>query len=651
MTRFHYPLLFLCGYLSALCSNAQLTQRNLLKKYAPEVVAQALIPKDKWHPFPQTPAEWKEKVSDSVIQQLVRDGEEALSKEFRPIPASIALDYVRNGNRSRYEAISFSKRKQLWDLMMAETVEGKGRFLNALIDGIWSVCEESFWGSTAHLTGQKGGSGLPNAAEPVVDLFAAETASALAWTDYFLGPALAKVSNQVRPRIAFEIKRRILDPMLTANYSYLGVGRPEAKLNNWAPWVISNYITAALLIEKDESKRADALVRSMKVLDQYINGLGEDGSCDEGPSYWFVAGASVFDALNLLEDASGGKINIYNEPIIQKMGTYVYKTHIVNENFINVADAPAKFKADGLMLYRFGQAIGDETMKRFGSWAFRMFANDKNTSGSGSPSAWNCMRKLYNLQVAGDAKKYIAQQPMVKDVWLSDIELMAARGNRFYVATHGGHNAESHNHNDVGDFIVYADNYPLIIDVGRGTYTSKTFSKDRYTLWFNTSSFHNLPTINGYQQKEGKDFKATAVAYKKAKDNASLSLNIASAYPPEAGVKSWQRMVQLGHNNDGILITDAYDVNATSLSTQTFMTTCEVTLVAPGKIGLQLPSNKTVNLSYDPQLWEAKKEKVPLTTPEDQVFKTTWEGKDIWRILLTSKKALTKGTTRYTFSF
>ena len=36
----------------------------------------------------------------------------------------------------------------------------------------------------------------------------------------------------------------------------------------------------------------------------------------------------------------------------------------------------------------------------------------------------------------------------------------------FYVAAQGGHNAESHNHNDVGNFIVFLNGKPVIVDVG-----------------------------------------------------------------------------------------------------------------------------------------------------------------------------------------
>ena len=47
----------------------------------------------------------------------------------------------------------------------------------------------------------------------------------------------------------------------------------------------------------------------------------------------------------------------------------------------------------------------------------------------------------------------------------------------------GGHNDESHNHNDVGSFVVYHNGKPILVDPGVGEYTSKTFSKERYTIW------------------------------------------------------------------------------------------------------------------------------------------------------------------------
>src|SRR5690606_39553860 len=49
--------------------------------------------------------------------------------------------------------------------------------------------------------------------------------------------------------------------------------------------------------------------------------------------------------------------------------------------------------------------------------------------------------------------------PLLRDVWLSEIQVMAARDqggtpDGFYLAAKGGNNHESHNHNDIGNFVV-----------------------------------------------------------------------------------------------------------------------------------------------------------------------------------------------------
>ena len=64
--------------------------------------------------------------------------------------------------------------------------------------------------------------------------------------------------------------------------------------------------------------------------------------------------------------------------------------------------------------------------------------------------------RLWNFAAMKNCDKEKGNEPSLKDVWLKSIELMISRtGKGLFVASHGGHNAESHNHNDVGDFIVY----------------------------------------------------------------------------------------------------------------------------------------------------------------------------------------------------
>ncbi|MGZ3761515.1 MAG: heparinase II/III domain-containing protein [Mucilaginibacter sp.] len=630
--------------LSVIVAHAQITHRDLLQRYLLPLSGANLIAQKDFKPFPTTAEEWRNQLPDSVLKTIIKNGEEALKKQFQPIPATVMLQYVRTGNRVNYERLSFVKRDMLWDLVLAEVAEGKGRFTDHIADGVWSTCEETYWGLPVHLTIQKAGVGLADVQDPTVDLFAAETASVLAWADYFVGDKLQQVSPLLRKRIYYEVNKRIFAPMDTAHYEWMGKGDANAKLNNWAPWIASNYLTAALLLEKNTVKRVNAVNRCIKITDQYINGLGADGGCDEGPIYWFAAGASVFDVLNLLDDATGGKINIYNHPFVKKIGAYIYKTHIGSSYFINVADAHPKIEVDGPMIYRFGKLVNDDQMMRFGSWAtYNLPLHETEVE------TFRRTRRVYNLFAGGHIPKYSGSYRDQTDVWFSDVQLMSSRSvNGLFVAAHGGNNGESHNHNDVGDFMVYANNYPVIIDVGTGTYTARTFGKDRYTLWFNTSAYHNLPTINEKEQSDGLGFAASDVSYQTDQNHSSLGMNIKNAYPPNAGIIYWNRTVEMIKSGK-IVVTDQYQLKGQMKGvTQTFMTVCPTDLSRTGKIIFTLPDQKTVTLDYDAKTWTVTKEKMQLDSPEDQGLKTSWGHLDIYRILLLNKTSASKASINYT---
>jgi hypothetical protein len=636
--RCFFVLFFLLLIISA---TGQITQRNILPDFSDQQLAGFLIPQNDFKPFPKTADGWHKVLPDSLIRFLIEKGDESLSRPFGEIPATIMLEFTRNNNRTDYESISFSKRSELWNMVLAEAVSGNGKYTDQIVNGIWSICEESFWGISAHVGIQKAGPGLPDVEDPVVDLFAAETAALLAWTDYFIGPRLDTVSKLIRKRIRYEIDRRVFTPMTTAQYGWMGGGNPNAKTNNWAPWIASNYITANLLIQKDQAKKIEALNIAIKIINHYMNGLGDDGGCDEGPSYWTAAGACVFDALNLLYDATGGHFDVYKNRFIDKMGAYIYNTHIDGKYFINVADAHPTMEPDGLLIFRFGKAAGNQNMMNMGSWAFHTYGN--------SSGRFHHTRTLYNLPAIKECAAYPYKENPVNDVWYSDVQLMASRtGNNLFVASHAGNNGESHNHNDVGDFVVYSDGSPVIIDVGSGTYTARTFSKDRYKLWFNTSPFHNLPTVNNTEQREGGRYAAGDVAYQKTKSSSQLSMDIANAYPSEAGIESWNRNVELDKSTNNVWVKDRFELkNATNNISQTFMTVCETDITSPGKIIFYLPGDQKVFLDYDAKIWEASKEKIALATPEDQGLKESWQGRDIWRILLQLKKPVRKGSILY----
>jgi hypothetical protein len=626
------------GLLIAYYGIAQVTQRNILtNKFSAEQVKAALVSKDAFKPYPQTAEAWRKALPDSVFKQSIVAGEAGLKFKFEPISATLSLDFVRSGDRERHSNISFAKRNTLTELILAESMEDKGRFTEAILNGIWSICEESFWGVPAHI----GKTGLPDVENPEVDLFTAETASVLALADYFTGPKLDKINPLIRKRIYFETNRRLFEPMLTKGNQYKWMSKTMA-VNNWNPWIMSNWMLSNLLLEKQAPRRAAMLYASISGLDLYLNGLGEDGGCDEGPSYWFAAGGSVYDCLELLQQAT--QLQVYDHPLIQKMAAYVYKAHIDGYYFTNFADADPVLKPDGLMLYRFGIAIADKQLESLGAWSFQQFPSTGVTG-------FQRMRRVQNLLTIPLINKTLNYQP-VKDAWVSDIQVMTARTSKgLYLATHGGHNAESHNHNDVGDFIVYANGQPMIVDAGRGNYTARTFSSKRYELWFTQSEYHNLPIINGFGQIAGREFEATQVVSNINEQQAVLTMNIAAAYPKEAGIKQWERKIKLDRVNNQIALTDSYAlaVKASSIQ-QVFMTVANVNLSNPGSIILTGDENTQLQLDYDAKLWTASSELTSTEGMEYKSFKTKWGGKLVTRILLTAKTLKTTGIHSFKIS-
>lgn len=613
--------------------------RRLLSSMWPaEKLATALLPRAEWSPHPraQQRDRWNS-LPGEVCAAIVDAGEKSLPGDWPSLPATLFLGYVRDGNRSRYEGARNARRNRLQALTLAECVEGKGRFLDQMANGIWLTCEESFWGVPAHMGLQKRGTGLPDVTETVIDLFAAETAAQLAWTEYLLGPQLAQVHPLVRERIRLEIERRILAVYRTRDdFGWMGF-QSDRPVNNWNPWINSNCLACALLVDH-EPGRAALVHKILSSLDRFLDGYHDDGGCDEGPSYWGHAGGSLYDNLELLHSASGGAVDFYANPLVRAIGRYITRAHIADRWFTNFADASARVQLAGDLVFHYGKRIGDEDMQALGAWAAR-----ESSSAIPEGGLLRQLPALFRLDEIAQAK---AEQPLLRDVWLPGIQVMAARPTAgspqgLYLAAQGGHNAESHNHNDVGNFIVYADGQPALIDAGVETYTAKTFSARRYDIWTMQSAYHNLPTINGVMQAAGREFAAREVSYRATDDTAEFRLDLAGAYPPEAGLESWRRVLRLDRARNVVEVRDAFVLQkAGGKVVISLITPCLVAISGAGRLSLSGGFLKVgkIEIAF-PESWNVTTESVATMDPR---LHAVW-GDQIFRVLLAAENLPTQG--------
>ena len=608
---------------------------------------EVLLARTAWKPAPSIADREKwNALSDGLKARVAREGQRALAQPIPALPATLFLDYTRNGNRSRFEDAMFGRRSRLHALVLAECLEDRGRLLDAIVDAVWAIAEESSWTVPAHQGAQKAKGGLPDADEPIVDLFAAQTAHSFAWTLYLLGDRLDKVSPLVRPRMAREIERRVLGPYLARDdFWWMGFDPRASRPNNWNPWINSNVLAAALLVEPSDARRADIVHKVLRSLDKYLGPYPKDGSCDEGPAYWTRAGASLFESLELLQSASGGRINEFADPVIANMGRFAYRARINGDWVVDVGDSDPRVGVDHALVYRYGVAIGDPLLRAYGASGATedALALDDRSIGRAvfSLFGWEEMAKERNMPA-----------PLPRDVWLpsEDMQLMAARDREgssdgLYVAAWGAHNDQSHNHNDVGNVIVFVDGHPVLVDAGRPVYTAQTFGNRRYEIWQMQSAFHNLPTVNGVMQIEGRKAAARDVTYTTSDDSAELRMDIAAAYPASAGIVSWLRSVRLNRGRD-VTITDRATLGRRSRDVMlNLMTPCEVREEQPGVLRLTCAGSKAATSAavvvlarFDQRVQAATVERIPL---DDPLMQRAW-GDHLNRIVLAARESADK---------
>lgn len=568
-------------------------------------------------------------INDEQKPRLINEAEKMLDREIPQLYAHEYMMFRRDGNRSVFESRYFPRRTMLLTLALGEYVERQGRFTDKLIDVLWLILEETTWVLPAHNPSKAGvNCCLPYAYTgdvDYIDLFAATTAADLAWVYYLCRDILDDVTTIISDRMIFELDRRIINPFLNECYMWdkcWWTGMHGNEVNNWAPWIVSNILTVAALTVEDTTKRSMVIRSSLPILDNFTSVYHPDGGCDEGPNYWNAAGGALFNACLVLYDMTDGYINVFDDPLIKNMGEYAVKVIITKNRALNFADSPSRVRPDPMLIYQWGEACGSDVMKQYGMWRL-----DGELPGvapdTSMPYRWMgflCAPRLPKMEFIPPKHVYIGGL----EVAVSREKNELAKG--LYVALKGGNNAESHNHNDLGNIVVFSDDKPIFLDAGSGKYTKRTFSKDRYTIWAMCSDYHNCATFNGVTQKAGRDFASRGTVYDA--ETGKMTLDLTAAYPREAKLAAYKRSAVLA--NSEITVTDEIILAENGNVTFSFITRVIPESVTESSFVIE---GRTV--SFDSSLAYAIEE-LSKAEPEVATIPSGWDTEVLYRITLTS---------------
>lgn len=479
----------------------------------------------------------------------------ALATPWEALTAQGYLRYSRDGNRSEYERPYFQRRRRIGAFALAWAATREDAFAAAAADGIWLACEESTWCVPAHVRHQVPASERWQLVAPgatgYIDLFNCETAQCLAEACQLLGPALAAIDPSLAQRAAHEIRRRVIDPLLAgATPWWLGGD------NNWSVWCASSVIAAAGFACAAEPATWGRIAHEMLgVVDRYVAKQGADGGCDEGVMYWNVAGGCVLRAIEEVRARTGGQPDPWRaEPKLGEIMRFPVRMHLGAGCFPAFADGgPRSRPAGGVLALAAALVAAPELLAMAQALSDPAFESDPLTNGVGDLLQMQ-LRALWWLDTAAPAPA-----AGLADAWLPDLQVVVAHGGGTALAAKGGHNAENHNHNDIGQFVIHRHGVPLLVDAGRGEYTAQTFGPKRYDLWWTSGAGHAVPVIDGHQQLPGHERAARAVARIAEGGCTGIALDLAASYPAEAGLRRLERRVTLDRSDGRVELSDQVD--------------------------------------------------------------------------------------------
>lgn len=443
------------------------------------------------------------------------------------------LQVRRANDRSGHDRHTAVARRQLAALAVRRCLHGEADD-DLLLDTLWAQLTEPTWCHAAHL-----GTDLPRLGSPVLDLMACEQAAFFAELIELLGPWLERQSPSLVPSIVAQVDRLVLEPF--GSGMELVWDRDAPGINNWTGVCGGSLLAACESFAAQGRPRPVARARALECVRRYVvNAFTPDGECDEGIGYWIYG--MVFAVLGL------SRLDPREWPALERLrrvADYPRRCHLTGDTFISGNDSGMVSTAPLSTVPWLARGLQDGWLW---AWARR--------------SAHGGTRHLGHMLREADALGWLPTAdaeapPAAAAIYLPDQQVGVLRAGPLVAALAGGHNAEQHNHNDLGQLLVAVGERFILPDLGSPhPYPADFFSGRRYEYLAASSRGHSVPVIGGHAQRAGREAAGRLLAWQADGESPHLELDLTTAYPAEAGLDLWIR--RLERVGPAFVMTDHY---------------------------------------------------------------------------------------------
>ncbi|MGL5804405.1 MAG: hypothetical protein ACRC11_03005, partial [Xenococcaceae cyanobacterium] len=450
---------------------------------------------------------WGTNGLESRSTEIVSTADKILTQPFPAWNNEAYLRYKQDGNRTEGEDMMHDRQDRLSPLVIAECVQGKGKYLPEIEKTLRELMTQPTWILPAHdpnLGGLKG--------KYLIDLNAATVAYEIAQTMYLLKSSL---SPELYEQMMVVLRQRIFDPMEQTLKT--GKNKNNAWLtgtNNWNAVCLNGVVGAALAVLPSKQERAVFAAAGNHYIRNYLASFSKDGYAPEGESYWSYGFPPYVFLRELLSENTNGKVDLFapdgrntssNELLKQRnIALYAMRIQMFPNNVAAFGDAKIRHETG--------------TNSRILDYLNDVWGLNRNIDFSKA----SLPKKLIQASFTFARSKTVTETTGVSlpaydskaeqlGYYFANEGVMVSRGDDLAITIKaGGHKGAdggigantSHSHNDIGSYTIAIDDEQPTGDVGKTVYSAKTFNKNRYTIRAINSYGHPVPVVAGNLQQQ-----------------------------------------------------------------------------------------------------------------------------------------------------
>ena len=487
-----------------------------------------------------------------------------------------------------------NRAKGLAQVTWAECLENKGRYTKMVEDGLRDIINQKSWVSPRIDYGFKNYNGVAYSVELTSSLYA----HTIAQTLYMMGD---KLSAELRKDALQALYKRVFNPLLNKIKTQNSDTESNflVATNNWNHVCLAGVVGAALTVLDDKHERAVFTSIGEYYSQNGMMGFGDDGYCTEGVGYYNYGFGHYILLRENIWQATGGKLDLFADPKVQKVANYAVNLEIINGVFPSISDSHQGSKPEASIMTYLSRNLG-LGLAQYDALTYEGETDDNRN---------NVMMVFPNSASMMEPKKVKRGEEQVIRSFFDKTGVLITRpipGSScdMGVAFKGGNNMESHNHNDVGSFTIVAGKEIMIGDPGSIPYTANIFDPQyRYTYKTIGSFGHPVPLVAGREQQPGAEAKAKTIRTDFTRDKDELVLDIGSAYSVPS-LKKLERTMSYSRTGKGsVTVSDDFEYSRpetfeTAISTRAKLkkTSANTLLLTMGKekllVSFSSPGNK-----------------------------------------------------------